>query len=959
MRKLYFFVTLFLLFLVLGANAQSRKSWDFTKGVSDSSREMLDADDATWFKTISDGVSTAWTTNKSFDGELTANGEVVPEFAGLQFGDFAAANAVMYKGTNIRLQKNCSITLPVLSAGQKITIVAQSANGEATDRGFSLTNAQTADGETSVILLGNKVEGSPGVYTVVATVIADGVVKISTGLSGAPKSGIEIFSIIIDESDEFPFGTVDDLQVCRHDYVLVMDKWNNNGTQRPGKGRIFGDGLFLDVNGGAVSTDKGKSNPSERIYILDEELMEEFEDYRYEEAFAVKYADVGEHFNSMRIKNAEDVIAMKVIAGSKLIFLMEGNNRSGVNARIPKIATDAKLENVLNAAPEVDNEMVTAGYKYEWTATEDNTIYIGSYNGEAYIAVLIVEMPNTSRIWDFTKWSDATKSQILAAEDWTTAESASKNYITGDEIRWVLDPTVDANGDLVAGGAAIAEMKGLRHNSLGAYGMATAFDYQTTTDGNNWGPYESPSYLWITGTSSSIVVPNVKAGSTFKLGVESHKPGDKRGFKVVVNGTEVGATQTTADYTVLEYTIPESSDEYVDVVLTATKGVHLYSIEAEVKDGYPVHINDIEKVTLDGYLSDALVAEVNALTQVRELDLSGVTNTTLHIGGIASLESVVLPNTLTSYDGTLINCPNLLEVTLGNTLTIPYDAFSGSGSNTNMIVYAPAGTQTYYNGNVVVGGVADNIVLEDGKALSISREFTARRVSYTRMFGKTSYLHECGGWETIVLPFDVNTIESDTRGLLTPFHSGASGMKNFWLAGLTPSGFGHASRIQANIPYIICMPNSDEYISEYNITGAVTFSATDAIVHRTSEARVFSCPEFDFVPAYLTVERDADVYPINDDDYAGYHPGAVFVREMRGVRPFEAYAYRMFSASARNMFAIDNMNATGIMITGVADDTAVPVHFDLLGRPTSVSPKGLYLTRDKNGRYVKTTGNNK
>lgn len=393
MKKIFTFLSVVMLLLTLCANAQSRKSWDFTKGVSDSSREMLDADAATWSKTVNaDGVSTAWTTNKNFDGELTANDDVIPEFAGLQFADFQATNAVMYKSTNVRLQKNCSITLPVLSAGQKITIVAQSANGDATDRGFSLTNALTEDGESSVILLGNKVEGSPGVYTVVATVVADGVVKLSTGLSGDPKSGIEILSIIIDEGD----------------------------------------------------------------------------------------------------KNI--------------------------------------------------------------------------------------------KTWDFTKWSDATKAQILAAEDWTKAENATKEYIDGDEIRWVLDPTVDANGDLVAGGAAIAEMKGLRHNSLGAYGMATAFNYQTTLDTNVWGPYASPAYLWITGGSSSIVVPNVKAGSTFKLGVESHKPGDPRGLKVVVNGTEVGTTQTTADYAVLEYTIPESSDEYVDVVLTATKGLHLYSIEAEVKD---------------------------------------------------------------------------------------------------------------------------------------------------------------------------------------------------------------------------------------------------------------------------------------------------------------------------------------------------------------------------------------
>lgn len=178
-------------------------------------------------------------------------------------------------------------------------------------------------------------------------------------------------------------ATIDDVLVCKHSYVLVMDEWNNNGTQRPGKGQLFGDGFFLDVTGGSVATNKGKSNPAEKLVDTDE--------YRYGEPFATKYSDVGEHLNSLRIKNAQDVIAMKVTAGSKLIFLMQGNNTTGTKARIPKIATDAKLENALNAAPTDDNEAVSAGYKYEWTSDDDRTIYIGSYNGDAFIGILIVE----------------------------------------------------------------------------------------------------------------------------------------------------------------------------------------------------------------------------------------------------------------------------------------------------------------------------------------------------------------------------------------------------------------------------------------------------------------------------------------------------------------------------------------------------------------------------------------
>ncbi len=185
--------------------------------------------------------------------------------------------------------------------------------------------------------------------------------------------------------------------------------------------------------------------------------------------------------------------------------------------------------------------------------------------------------------WDFTKWSGSTVSQVCGAEDWTKDESASKKYITGDEIRWVLTPTFDADGNLMAGGSIIEEFEGLRHTGVDPYELAMAFNYGTTTDGNNWGPFASPSYLWVCGNSTSIVVPEVKAGSVMKLGVESHNPGNARGFKLTVNGEEIAA-QTTKEYAEFEYIIPEAATEYVEVSIIATKGCHLYFIEAEVKD---------------------------------------------------------------------------------------------------------------------------------------------------------------------------------------------------------------------------------------------------------------------------------------------------------------------------------------------------------------------------------------
>ncbi|MDO4172075.1 MAG: InlB B-repeat-containing protein [Prevotellaceae bacterium] len=368
------------------------------------------------------------------------------------------------------------------------------------------------------------------------------------------------------------------------------------------------------------------------------------------------------------------------------------------------------------------------------------------------------------------------------------------------------------------------------------------------------------------------------------------------------------------------------------------------------------HIIDTEEVALDGHLTNVLLSEINALTQVRALDLGAVTNSSLPIGGLATLQTAVLPAGLTGYDGVLTDCPNLLEVTLNSNVEIPSGAFRGSGTNTNMIVYAPENTSNKYDGNVVIGGIAENITLQDGLPLSISTEFTARNISYSREFSKVSYPSECGGWETIVLPFDVMEITNNGNSL-APFNNGTAGVKNFWLADLAPMGFGNTPRIQANVPYIISMPNSEIYESSYNITGTVTFSATDAVVRRTSEAHKSRCAEFDMIPTYNTVESGMDVYPLNDEDYDVYHAGAVFVSNLRSVRPFEAYARRRSHVSlAKTMFVIGDVTPTGIMGISTNAEAGSTTYFDLLGRPTTSSDNGLRIMRDANGRYVKTVG---
>jgi hypothetical protein len=179
-------------------------------------------------------------------------------------------------------------------------------------------------------------------------------------------------------------ASVDDVAVCKHSYVLCFDDWDGNGSAKPGKGQLFGNGFFLDVTGGSVATNKGKVNLS---------VVNEADDNHVTQYIADKYgADYpDDHFNSWRLKNAQDVIAMKVTAKSKLIFFLQGNNKSGKDARIPKISKSSDLSDPLNDAPDADFPTTDAGFRYEWTAPDDMTIYIGTYNGDTFFSFLIVE----------------------------------------------------------------------------------------------------------------------------------------------------------------------------------------------------------------------------------------------------------------------------------------------------------------------------------------------------------------------------------------------------------------------------------------------------------------------------------------------------------------------------------------------------------------------------------------
>ena len=218
MKKLLSIVALLLTF-TMGAYAQGteeyKKSWDFTKGLSDETIADLNADTQNWASngTDGEGVTNNWknAVKQSATEPWKANGNVIAELKDLLI-DIGSNkdNSVHLATTKLRLtRKNTTITFPSLKNGQKIMIQGRSANGDKTDRGIApVQNYIQFQAEESspqydgkCIFVGNKVEGSEGTYTFVWKVVTDSEEPQTVQFKLTPDAGIDFTLFQIDNGD--------------------------------------------------------------------------------------------------------------------------------------------------------------------------------------------------------------------------------------------------------------------------------------------------------------------------------------------------------------------------------------------------------------------------------------------------------------------------------------------------------------------------------------------------------------------------------------------------------------------------------------------------------------------------------------------------------------------------------------------------------------------------------------
>lgn len=325
----------------------------------------------------------------------------------------------------------------------------------------------------------------------------------------------------------------------------------------------------------------------------------------------------------------------------------------------------------------------------------------------------------------------------------------------------------------------------------------------------------------------------------------------------------------------------------------------------------------IEQIIITGHLNDDDFATLRSLNALRHANLkqADMVNGSLPDNAFAGMGiiSIELSTAVESVGNSLFaNCMQLAAIGWNANTAIANQALADI-NNPNLLLYADSEGLVQSAGvtNVVVGSTANTIRLSDSEGNAnfyAMRPFTAQDISYTHRYTMKSGYDNCSGWETIALPFDVQTITHENQGVLTPFASGTGSYNErpFWLCELASTGWQETAQVKANTPYLIAMPNNEAYSEQYLLAGNVTFASTQVQVP-VSEAHPAISGQTQFVPTTIAIEAAESVFALNLSSYDQYSEGSVFVAGLRQVRPFEAYRTTTTQSGARYMPISDDM----------------------------------------------------
>ena len=336
------------------------------------------------------------------------------------------------------------------------------------------------------------------------------------------------------------------------------------------------------------------------------------------------------------------------------------------------------------------------------------------------------------------------------------------------------------------------------------------------------------------------------------------------------------------------------------------------------------YLDTLTRFRVEGLLGENDYYLIRRMTALRHLDIEDVAEAAIPesaFSGMRSLVSISMPKDIKEIGDSILGSVYGLAAVIWNSETMNADArLLERVINPNLLLYLSAGCKVDED----LGGVVTNIVtdyragvvrLTDGYPFNAPRGFMADDISYTRHFSKLTAISDCGGWETLTLPFDVESIR-DSESEIIPFASAGDDDRPFWLYSPVSTGWDRASSISGYRPYLVAMPNNPDYIESFNIRGDVIFSSRNASVEVTPEPEEL-IDEYLYrngshmVPVYERMESSDSRWVVNDEQDGGNLPGSVFIRNLRDVRPFECYID--YESTATRMPIFDSTDLETIM----------------------------------------------
>ena len=140
-----------------------------------------------------------------------------------------------------------------------------------------------------------------------------------------------------------------------------------------------------------------------------------------------------------------------------------------------------------------------------------------------------------------------------------------------------------------------------------------------------------------------------------------------------------------------------------------------------------------------------------------------------------------------------------------------------AGGNPNTLYLLPQGATrpaSLQGCNVLIGDHAEHITLDHQYEFYSPIDFTADTINYSRIFTSGHSNKNRGGWNTIALPFSVESSDVTVNGEATSwFKSSEDSGRKFWLYEYTSDNsqtitFSYTLGIEAYKPYIIAVPDN-------------------------------------------------------------------------------------------------------------------------------------------------------